>query len=139
MLMVPLLYGQSLTADAVLGTWRTGKGNGQVMIYRNGNAFDGRIVWLKEPNDPATGLPRTDRNNPEPSLRNRPLLGLVNAWGFRFDGRQEWEGGRIYDPESGNQYRCYLKLRDANTLLVRGYVGVSLFGRTDTWTRVQGH
>lgn len=55
--------------------------------------------------------------------------------GFRFDGDDEWKDGDIYDPESGKTYSCYLSLKDNNTLKVRGYIGVSLFGRSETWTR----
>jgi uncharacterized protein (DUF2147 family) len=55
---------------------------------------------------------------------------------FKFDGDGEWKGGDIYDPESGKTYSSYMYLKDRNTLKVRGYVGVSLFGRTETWTRI---
>jgi uncharacterized protein (DUF2147 family) len=54
---------------------------------------------------------------------------------FKFDGNDEWKGGDIYDPESGKTYRSYMYLKDSNTLKVRGYVGISLLGRTETWTR----
>ena len=49
--------------------------------------------------------------------------------------KNEWEEGKIYDPKSGNDYSCEIKMTDANTLEVRGYVGISMFGRTDVWKR----
>jgi uncharacterized protein (DUF2147 family) len=63
-------------------------------------------------------------------------MGLVNLWGFTFNGKA-YENGRIYDPKNGKEYKCVMTLKDANTLDVRGYVGITLIGRTDTWTRVK--
>ena len=114
--------------DAVLGVWKNGEGTGMVQIYF------GRLVWLKVPNDP-NGKPRTDVNNPEEKLRTRPLRGLENMRDFTYKGENKWEGGQIYDPKTGNDYSCEMTLVDANTLEVRGYIGVSLFGRTDVWKR----
>lgn len=121
-------------ADAVIGVWKTGSGKGMVRIYKEGDKYYGKIVWLKEPND-ENGNPKTDKNNSDESLRNRPLLGLVNLRDFVYKGNKVWEGGRIYDPENGNDYSCEMKLVDENTLEVRGYIGISLFGRTDVWKR----
>lgn len=122
-------------ADAVLGHWKTGDGNGIIQVYKKGNKYFGKIVWLAEPTDPATGQPKKDKNNDDKNLRNRPILGLENLTDFEYDGDNEWDDGQIYDPKSGNTYSCTMNLRDANTLKVRGYVGVSLFGRTDIWKR----
>jgi uncharacterized protein (DUF2147 family) len=57
--------------------------------------------------------------------------------GFVFEGNNEWKEGHIYDPNNGKTYRCNLELIDQETLSVRGYVGISLFGRTEIWTRKQ--
>ncbi|WP_373514808.1 DUF2147 domain-containing protein [Persicitalea sp.] len=123
--------------DAVIGTWLTGSKKGRVQIYKQGNAYFGKIVWLQEPNDPKTGNPKTDISNPNPKKRDQPLLGLVNLRDFRYDGDNVWDEGKIYDPENGKEYSCKMTLRDDNTLDVRGYVGFSLLGRTDTWQRVK--
>lgn len=121
-------------ADDILGVWKTGNGKGMVQIYKQGTQYSGRLVWLKEPNDPKTGKPKLDKSNDEENLRTRPLLGLVNLRDFTFkDG--EWTDGKIYDPENGEDYSCTMKMTDANTLEVRGYILVSMFGRTDTWKR----
>jgi len=121
--------------DALIGVWKTGEGNAMVRIYKNGDKFQGKIVWLKEPIDPETGKPKLDKNQEDPSLKTRPILGLVNIWGFKYNGSNTWEEGNIYDPKNGNTYSCTIKLTNPNTLEVRGYIGVSLIGRTDTWTR----
>lgn len=121
-------------ADAVLGVWKNGEGTGMVQVYKKGDKYFGKLVWLKVPNDP-DGKPRTDINNPEENLKSRQLKGLENLRDFTFKGDNKWEGGRIYDPKTGSDYSCEMKLIDENTLEVRGYIGVSLFGRTDVWKR----
>jgi uncharacterized protein (DUF2147 family) len=62
-------------------------------------------------------------------------MGLVNMWGFHFSKEGVWEGGKIYDPKKGSTYSCTIRMKDVNTLEVRGYIGISLIGRTDVWTR----
>jgi uncharacterized protein (DUF2147 family) len=121
-------------ADAVVGVWKNGEGTGMVQIYKKGEKYFGKLVWLKVPND-TDGKPRTDINNPEASLKSRQLKGLENLRDFVFKGENKWEEGRIYDPKTGSDYSCEMKLIDENTLEVRGYIGVSLFGRTDVWKR----
>jgi uncharacterized protein (DUF2147 family) len=106
-----------------------------VRIYKNGDKYQGKIVWLKEPNDPETGKPKVDKNHPEAASKNRAILGLVNIWGFNYKGENVWDEGNIYDPKNGNTYSCTMKLQNNNSLEVRGYIGVSIIGRTDTWTR----
>lgn len=121
--------------DAIIGIWKNGEGTGMIRIYKNGEKYQGRIVWLKEPNDPETGQPKLDKNHPDETVRSRPVMGLINTWGFQYKGKKVWDEGKIYDPKNGNTYDCTIKMKDNNTLEVRGYIGVSLIGRTDTWTR----
>ncbi|OYZ02596.1 MAG: hypothetical protein B7Y37_02060 [Sphingobacteriia bacterium 28-36-52] len=122
-------------SGTIVGVWKTGDGNAMVRIYKNGEKFQGKIVWLKEPNDPETGKPKVDKNHSDETLRTRPILGLVNIWGFNYKDKNIWEDGNIYDPKNGNTYSCTIKMLNPNTLEVRGYIGVSLIGRTDTWTK----
>jgi uncharacterized protein (DUF2147 family) len=121
-------------ANAVVGVWKNGEGTAMVQIYEKSDKFYGKIVWLKIPND-ANNKPKTDVNNPNEKLQSRPLKGLENLMGFVFKGDSVWEDGTIYDPKNGNDYSCTLTLVDNNTLEVRGFVGVSVFGRTDVWKR----
>jgi len=74
-------------------------------------------------------------NNPDEAKRKTPLKGLVNMRDFKYAGDGKWDDGKIYDPKNGSDYSCEMTLTDANTLEVRGYIGVSLFGRTDVWKR----
>lgn len=121
-------------ADDIIGVWLTsGKEPAKIQIYKSGEKFFGKIIWLKNPTE--NGKQRVDANNPDKTKRSNPIIGLVMLTGFRFDGDDEWKGGDIYDPESGKTYSSYMYLKDKNTLKVRGYVGISLLGRTETWTR----
>jgi uncharacterized protein (DUF2147 family) len=122
-------------ADAIVGVWKTGEGNAMVRIYKNGEKYQGKVVWLKEPIDPETGKPKLDKNQSDETAKKRPVLGLINIWGFLPKENNVWDEGNIYDPKNGNTYSSTMKLINTNTLEVRGYIGVSLIGRTDTWTR----
>jgi uncharacterized protein (DUF2147 family) len=122
-------------SDKIVGVWEVGSGKARVKITKYGDKFGGKIVWLKEPNYP-DGTKKVDKNNPDESKRTTPLLGYNNLLGFSYKGKSEYDGGTIYDPENGNVYNCVIALKDENTLEVRGYIGVQLFGRTDTWKRV---
>lgn len=121
--------------DDILGKWVNPTGEGQIEIYKKGDKYFGKLVWIKEPNG-ANGKPKTDEKNPNESLRNKPILGLEILKNFQFDDGK-WEDGTIYDPKSGKTYSCKLTLKDQNLLNIRGYIGVSLIGRTEVWKRVK--
>ena len=121
--------------DAILGVWSNRSNKGHIEIYKQNDRYYGKLIWLKEPND-EKGNPKTDHRNPNKSLRSRPVIGLVILHDFRYDDN-EWKGGRIYNPNDGKEYKCYMKLKNNKTLTVRGYIGISLFGKTETFTRVR--
>jgi uncharacterized protein (DUF2147 family) len=77
-----------------------------------------------------------DINNPNAALRNRLLIGLVIMKNTNANDSGEWSGGTIYDPDNGNEYSCKIWLDDAHTLNIRGFIGISLLGRTEKWTRI---
>lgn len=126
---------ETTEADKIIGVWEVGSGKARVKVTKYGEKYGGKIVWLKEPNYP-DGTKKVDKNNPDDAKKTTPLLGLNNLLGFSYKGKSEYDGGTIYDPENGNNYNCVITLEDDNTLKVRGYIGVQLFGRTDTWKRV---
>lgn len=126
---------QAQEADALVGVWEPGHGKAKIKISKIGDKYYGKIVWLKEPKD-ENGNPKVDKNNPDESLKKTPTLGLRILKDFAYKGNNTWEEGTIYDPENGSTYNCTIKLKDANTLDVRGYIGVSMIGRTDTWVRM---
>lgn len=129
-------------ADDIIGIWAIDKGQAHVEIFKDENGYGGRISWLKDPfyaGDDEGGMagePKVDRENPEPELRQRSIAGLRVMDGFQYDGDGKWSDGTLYDPENGKTYKCKIWLTRAGRLKVRGYVGVSLFGRTIEWTPV---
>ncbi len=131
------VFAQSAKADDIKGIWLNEDKDARMEIYKTGNKFFGKIVWLKTPIDPDTGKPKVDKNNPDPKKRNTPTLGLLIIKDFNFAGG-EWTDGTIYDPKSGKTYKCVMKMPEKNVLDVRGYVGASWMGlgRTTTWSRV---
>jgi uncharacterized protein (DUF2147 family) len=127
------LFAQKHKTDDILGHWLNEERTAKVEIYRDGNKYFGKVTWLKEPNDKVTGKPRTDNLNPDKNLQNAPLMGLLLLKNFTFDGDDEWNGGTIYDPKNGKTYKCYIGFDSPTILKIRGYIGVSLLGRTTHW------
>ncbi len=136
-LWLPFQLSSQSTApeDALMGVWETGSGKARVQIKKFNNTYYGQIVWLKEPLN-EDGKPKVDKNNPDETKRSKPLLGYRNLLGFEYKGNNLWENGTIYDPESGSTYNCKIEMTDNNTLNIRGFIGVSVFGRTDVWKRM---
>ena len=129
------VYAQHKTDD-ILGYWFNEEKTSKVQIFKEGNKYFAKVVWLKEPNDAATGKPKTDNLNPDLKLQNVPLLGLVIMKNFVFNGKDEWSDGTIYDPKKGKTYSCYIHFDEKpNILKIRGYICVSLLGRTTYWTK----
>jgi len=124
-------------ADRLVGVWEPSHGKAKIKIDKIGEKYYGKIVWLKIPIDPDTEKPKVDKNNPDEKLRTTPLLGYRILKDFTYKGDDEWEEGTIYDPENGNTYNCIIKMSDENTLDIRGYIGISTFGRTDVWKRLK--
>ncbi|MDI1235371.1 MAG: DUF2147 domain-containing protein [bacterium] len=127
---------QEADADKLLGTWEPGDSRSKIKIEKIGSKYFGKIVWLKEPNDPATKQPKLDKNNPDTALRNNPLKGNRILKDFIYVGKKEWGSGSIYDPKNGKTYKCVINMKDDNTIDIRGYIGIKAIGRTDTWKRV---
>jgi len=123
--------------DGCLGTWLAGSKKGHIQVYKQGDKYFGKIIWLKEPNDLATGKPKLDKKNADARKKSQLILGMINLRDFKYDGDNLWEDGKIYDPENGKEYSCKMRLVNPNQLDVRGYIGISLMGRTDNWTRIK--
>ncbi len=122
--------------DAILGKWLNASGEGQILIYKKGDQYFGKLFWLKNPNDDK-GNVKSDTKNPDSSLKIRPLSGLELLKNFKYEGDGVWEKGSIYDPKTGKTYSCKMSMKSSDKLDIRGYVGISLLGRTETWTRVR--
>lgn len=137
-LFLPVSSGQSPTESPV-GLWKTiddetGKEKSLVRITQLGDEFQGTIEKLfREPGEDPE--PKCDKC--EGARKDQPILGMNIIWGMTRKG-SVWTGGTILDPKKGSTYRCTLKLEEGGTILkVRGYIGVSLIGRSQTWHRVE--
>lgn len=122
-------------AQDVIGKWKLDNGTAIVEVYKQGDAYNGRIVWLEKPNGP-DGKPSVDTNNPDKNLRSRQLMGLNMLSGLKKDG-DEYTAGKIYDPGNGKTYNCSMKV-EGKVLKVRGSLDKKgLIGRTMDWFRVK--
>ena len=129
-----LALGQN---QSPVGYWQTTDDNDQpesiVHIQKINGMLEGTIVKY---------FPKSDEtSNPlckkcPGSLKSQPIKGLRFVWGMKPAGNLKWSGGKILDPKNGKTYHCKMSLsRSGNNLSVRGYIGISLFGRTQTWLR----
>jgi uncharacterized protein (DUF2147 family) len=132
-----LLFALNALGQDVLGSWKTiddqtGKARSIVKIYKeeDGKVY-GRIDQILNPE-------RRDAlcGECEGEDKDKPIEGMVIIRGLEKDGDQ-YNSGKILDPESGNLYKCYIELEDPNKLKVRGYIGLSVIGRTQYWHRVE--
>ena len=122
-------------AQDVVGKWKLEDGTAIVEIYKNGDVYNGKIVWLQKPTE-ADGSPAVDNNNPDKALRSRKLIGLNMLSGLKKNGG-EYTGGSIYDPGNGKTYNCSMKV-EGDVLKVRGSLDKKgLLGRTMDWFRVK--
>src|SRR5471032_3177130 len=130
-----LLLGNANLAqaqDAILGRWLTEPRDGIIEITRAAdNTYQGRIIGGNAPH-------RLDPHNPDPARRQQELLGQTILQGLHRDGEGSWSGGTIYDPDSGRTYKCHIELLDRDRLKLRGFIGISLLGRSQTWSRYLG-
>ncbi|MFC6100957.1 DUF2147 domain-containing protein [Olivibacter domesticus] len=122
--------------DLILGKWQNPSGEGRIEITKKGEKYYGKLYWLKEPNDEA-GQPKKDIKNPDEAKRERLVQGLQILEGFTSNGKGIYENGTIYDPKSGKTYSCKMTIKGNDKLDIRGFVGISILGRTETWKRVK--
>lgn len=116
-----------ISPNEIIGLYWSPKKDAKIEIFRKGDEYFGRSVWV--------ATPRKDSKNPKESLRARDVLGLELFTNFSYkDGT--YADGKIYDPETGKTYSCKMSL-EGNKLKVRGYIGISLFGRTEYFERIK--
>ena len=132
MLVMPLA---AAFAQDVIGKWKLEDGSAIVEIYKQGDVYNGKIIWLQNPTE-ADGSPAVDSENPDKSLRSRRIIGLNMLSGLEKNGG-EYTGGSIYDPGNGKTYNCSMKV-EGDVLHVRGSLDKKgLLGRTMDWFRVK--
>ena len=117
------------------GTWLTAKEDAHIEISKVGDTYQGKIVWLERTHED-DGSIRKDHLNPKKELQNHEIMGMAILNDFKYKGKGNWEGGTVYDPDSGKTYSGNISLNGHDMLKLRGFVGISLLGRTEYWNRV---
>jgi len=134
-----LLPGLAFAQATPVGLWKTIDDDGKtakslVRITEQGGALVGSIDKLLDPKDP--GDAKCDKCKDD--RKDQPVVGLQIIRGVKAEGDGVWGGGEILDPNDGKTYRTRLKPVDGGKKLeVRGYIGAPLFGRSQTWVRVE--
>lgn len=118
------------SGDALIGTYMTDKNEGMVEITKRDNKYFGKLIWTKTPG-------KLDSNNPDDKQKTEKLAGKEILKDFAFDGKDLWHNGTIYDPKNGKTYSCKITRDEKGNLNVRGYIGVSMLGRTTFWVKVK--
>lgn len=127
-LITTTAFAQTSEADQIIGTYMSEGNKGKIVISKQDDEYIGTLVWTDKSD-------AVDKNNPDKSKRNNKVAGTVILKGLIYTGNNTWDKASIYDPESGNTYKCTLTRKQNGNLSLRGYVGVSLFGRTMIWTK----
>src|SRR5215510_12846687 len=136
-LLSALLLGSRAWASPIDGLWLVAEKDAHVRIGEFHGVRAGRIVWVRDSLD-ATGKLRRDRKNPDPTLRDRLMRDLVIVKDLvpTSADSAHWKA-KVYDPRNGHTYSATLSMEGPDQLKLRGYVALSLFGRTAHWTRVR--
>ena len=136
-LLEPSAFAKPVAED-IHGLWVDNKDPDRqkfaVMVEDCGSKLCGRLYWLKKPLS-ASGSPKRDKHNSNEALRERPLCGLQILTGFQYMSDNTWKSGEIYNPDDGLTFSSTMKLIPEGNLKIRGYVGISLFGKTLEWVR----
>jgi uncharacterized protein (DUF2147 family) len=120
--------------DAIIGTWETDAKDAKMEVYKNGDAYYGKLLWGDKIVESDGKTSKKDSKNPNEKLQTRNIIGIVNLTGLKFkDG--EYVDGRIYDPPSGKTYDCKAWLKNGQ-LHLRGYLGFSMIGQTAIWHKL---
>jgi len=129
LLLIHLLVTSQNKANDILGYYMSPSGKSILKIYENNGKYYGKPVWMKEPE-------MLDSKNPDVSKRNQKVFGTNAIRDFVFDGKDTWAKGYIYDPNNGKTYDCKITRDEKGNLNVRGYIGISLIGRTEYFVKV---
>ena len=133
--LFPLLLStatSALAASSLFGHWTTADGSTIVSLPCGGQGNQALCLRIERVSPSAPGT--VDEKNPNASLRQRPLCGVEIGSGFHLEGETRAIGGTVYDPLSGNTYKGSMEV-SGDMLKLRGYLGISLFGRTEVWHR----
>ena len=133
--LVISIFAFAQTNADLVGQWYNAEDNIVVTLFEDRQMISGKVTWMKYPND-ENGNPKTDLLNPNESLRIRESVGMIMLSSFTYIAGNVWDNGKLYDTKKGKTYTGMITLKDANTLNLRGYIGLSFIVRySSTWTR----
>ena len=126
----------SINSQTIFRKWYstnddTGEVDSVVEMYKKDGKAYAKIIEIMDENRQNAVCDKCEGEN-----KNKPILGLEILTGLEEKG-DEWSGGKILDPRNGKEYNCFIKLINPNKLKLRGYIGVSLFGKTKYWKRAK--
>ncbi|GGB80713.1 DUF2147 domain-containing protein [Dyadobacter sediminis] len=124
---------QNAASDAIIGEWVNEENDAKIEIYKSGAVYHGKLIWGIDYLEADGKTSKKDVNNADEKLQSRFLINSNFFQDFKFEDGV-WDGGTMYDPKSGKSYNCVMKIRD-ETLEIRSYVGIQLFGKTTYWKR----
>jgi len=135
-LLIIIFCNTLFAQNSVIGKWKTiddetGKAVSIIEIYEKSGKIYGKVFEILNPKNRHRLCEKCPTEE-----KGKPILGLTIIKGLSKEG-EEYNGGKILDPKSGQLYKCYITLEDKDKLKVRGYIGISLFGRTQYWHRVK--
>lgn len=130
--VLAILLSFACPVNPIENIWYNGTKSAKVQIYKSGNHYEGKVVWLREPKD-ENHLDKLDVHNPESKLRTTPVIGMVILKNLRENEKNVFSGGTIYDPKNGKTYSCKITIVDAANLDLRGFIGISILGKTEHW------
>jgi len=119
-------------ADDIIGNYMVPTKDGAIQIYKINGKYYGKIILNKDPE-------KLDLNNSDKEKQKRKVLGLTILNDFNYSGNDTWESGTIYDPKNGKTYSSKITMEENGDLNIRGFVGVSLLGRTAVFTKLKNN
>lgn len=137
-LFIANILNQSVTtpnSDRICGKWMSAEKNLTVLVYKSGDQFKAKIIWFRD--DPSLPMGEwRDKNNPDPALRSRKILGMEILRDIKYDADgNSWEGGMIYDAKHGREWNASAYINKEGLLKVKGYWHFKFIGRTMTFHR----
>ena len=131
-----IAFSSTMNAQTIFGNWLsknkdTGAIDSVIKVYKKDGKVVAKIIEIKDTSRQDAVCELCEGRN-----KNKPILGLIILTGIEKQD-DEWSGGTILDPRNGKVYQCYIKLVKPNKLKLRGYIGISLFGKTAYWERAE--
>ena len=123
-------FSQASIGDEIIGKYMTENNEGMVEVFKRDSKYYGKLVWNKTAD-------KLDINNPDKTQHTVLIRGKELLKNFDYDGSGLWHNGTIYDPKNGKTYSCKVTRDEKGNLNVRGFIGVSLIGRTSYWIKVK--